>query len=119
MPVDVLHSPGAIQLSFLGSLTPNTLIVNATGMGKDRPGAPLSLPAPWPERAHVWDLNYRGDLLMLDDVRRASPGRRLSAHDGWQLFINGWAESLSQIVGRQIERPTRVRMDELARKARS
>ena len=42
-----------------------SLIVNATGMGKDRPGAPTSERVRFPRDAVVWELNYRGDLRFL------------------------------------------------------
>jgi shikimate 5-dehydrogenase len=117
--VNVLHTQGDTSLSYLGDLPPHTLIVNATGLGKDKPGAPFTLPAPWPEGAHVWDLNYRGDLLMLDEARRVAAERHLDPQDGWLLFINGWAESLSRIVGRPIDDDERAEMNRLAQQVRS
>ncbi|WP_329110357.1 hypothetical protein OG792_15590 [Micromonospora sp. NBC_01699] len=73
-----------------------TLVVNATGLGKDRPGSPLSPVAGFPSGAVVWDLNYRGDLAMLRQARRADDG--LAVHDGWELFCHGWAAALGPIL---------------------
>ncbi|MGP8065859.1 MAG: shikimate dehydrogenase family protein [Acidimicrobiales bacterium] len=56
---------------------PASLVVNATGMGKDRPGAPTSDAVRFPEAAVVWELNYRGDLSFLPR-RVARPGRGVS-----------------------------------------
>lgn len=42
-----------------------SLVVNATGLGKDRPGSPLTEAATFPERAVIWELNYRGSLKFL------------------------------------------------------
>jgi shikimate 5-dehydrogenase len=117
--VAVHNTSGQASLGELGPLPDRSLIVNATGLGKDRPGSPVMLPAPWPQEARVWDLNYRGQLLMLDDARAAAPERRLTTHDGWLLFINGWAESLARITGRPILADARVMMSDLARQARA
>jgi shikimate 5-dehydrogenase len=54
------------------------LVVNATGMGKDRPGAPLSPSARFPAGAVVWELNYRGDLPLLAPAR----AQHVAVHDG-------------------------------------
>ena len=49
-------------IAVLRELPPGSLVVNGTGLGKDRPGSPLPSPAPWPRGALVWDFNYRGEL---------------------------------------------------------
>jgi shikimate dehydrogenase len=74
------------------------LIVNATGMGKDRPGAPVTDQVRFPGRAVVWELNYRGDLrfLRLAEARAGRLG--LAVHDGWSLFCHGWAAALTPLL---------------------
>ncbi|RKR85858.1 shikimate 5-dehydrogenase [Micromonospora pisi] len=72
-----------------------TLVINATGLGKDRPGSPLS-PAPsFPPGVVVWDLNYRGDLALLRQAAAAG----VTTYDGWRLFCHGWAAALGPILG--------------------
>jgi shikimate 5-dehydrogenase len=78
---------------------PGSLIVNATGMGKDRPGSPITGQARFPAGAVVWDLNYRGELQFLSQARRQERSGRLQVHDGWQLFCHGWAAALTPILG--------------------
>ena len=119
LPVRVYHSTGQASLRDLGPLPDRSLIINATGLGKDRPGSPIRLPPSWPRRACVWDLNYRGHLLMLDDARAAAAERQLTTHDGWLLFVNGWAESLSAIIGRPISDDERAAMHYLAARVRA
>ena len=82
----------------IAGLEPGALIVNATGMGKDRPGSPVTDAAVFPADAVVWELNYRGDLRMLDLARAQSQQRRLAVHDGWSLFCEGWAAALSAVL---------------------
>ena len=59
------------------------LVVNATGMGKDRPGAPLSASATFPADAVVWELNYRGDLPLLFARLKDTRGPLLAVGDLW------------------------------------
>ncbi len=79
----------------LRDLPPGSLIVNATGMGKDRPGSPLPSGSVLPERGVVWELNYRGALDFLHQARDQQATKGLTVVDGWRYFIHGW----SQVVG--------------------
>lgn len=89
-------------IAVLRDLPPGSLVVNGTGLGKDRPGSPLPSPAPWPRGALVWDLNYRGELAFLEDARRAADRLGIEVHDGWGLFLHGWSEALGCILGRRL-----------------
>jgi shikimate 5-dehydrogenase len=102
----------------LADIAVGSLIVNATGLGKDRPGAPVRLPARWPDEAVVWDLNYRGALPFLHDAARQADRRGLRVHDGWSLFIHGWAEALAAIFARPVTENERNRMRAAAERAR-
>jgi shikimate dehydrogenase len=82
----------------LAGAPPGSLIVNATGMGKDRPGSPLSARARFPRHAVVWELNYRGELEFLKHARRQADAAALAVHDGWQLFCHGWAAALTAVL---------------------
>lgn len=77
---------------------PGALIVNATGLGKDKPGAPVSAGVRYPVGSVVWDLNYRGDLVMLSQARDQARSGGLRVHDGWGLFCDGWAAALGPIL---------------------
>jgi shikimate dehydrogenase len=91
--------------ALLAAMAPGSLLVNATGMGKDLPGSPLSDHARFPERATVWDLNYRGDLGFLRQARRQAAGRGLRLHDGWRYFLHGWAEVVAEVYGLDLTPP--------------
>ncbi len=77
---------------------PGSLIVNATGLGKDRPGSPITSRTKFPQRAVVWELNYRGSLEFLEPARAQQESSKLQVHDGWQLFCHGWAAALSAVL---------------------
>jgi len=81
----------------LATLSPGALVVNATGLGKDAPGSPFSDAAIFPERAIAWDLNYRGDLVFLDQARRQAEARQLTVVDGWEYFLHGWTQVIAEV----------------------
>ena len=76
---------------------PGSLIVNATGMGKDLAGSPVTEDVAFPTGAVVWDMNYRGELLFLDIAARQAAARALTVSDGWQYFLHGWSEVISEV----------------------
>ncbi|MBI3696211.1 MAG: shikimate dehydrogenase [Acidobacteria bacterium] len=79
----------------LGAMPPGSLIVNATGMGKDRPGSPITPQARFPRQAVAWDFNYRGELRFLDYAR----AQGLQAVDGWEYFLHGWSQIMARVLG--------------------
>lgn len=98
----------------LGGLKPGSVVVNATGLGKDAPGSPLTDAAPFPQGGLVWDLNYRGELRFLDQARRQQAARGLTVEDGWTYFIHGWTRAIAEVF--HIEIPTvGPRFDQLSR----
>jgi shikimate 5-dehydrogenase len=78
-------------------LPPGSLVINATGMGKDTPGSPITDEAEFPEGGLVWELNYRGDLQFLQQALQQRERRRLQVHDGWRYFIHGWATVIEEV----------------------
>jgi len=98
----------------LAALKPGSLVINATGLGKDAPGSPLSDAARFPERGIVWELNYRGNLLFLEQARAQQATRHLQVENGWTYFIHGWTQVIAEVFG--IEIPTSgPRFEEIAR----
>lgn len=100
----------------LRRLSEGALVVNATGLGKDVPGSPISDHAVFPDRATAWDLNYRGDLRFLDQARLQSAERALRVEDGWIYFVHGWTQVIAEVfhVGIPTEGPAFDRLSELA-----
>ncbi|MBV9279849.1 MAG: shikimate dehydrogenase [Chloroflexi bacterium] len=98
--VEYLYHPSAADKdALLAGLPPGSLIINATGMGKERPGSPLTDRAAFPASAVVWDLNYRGALPFLRQARAQQERQVLRVNDGWLLFLHGWTQALSPILG--------------------
>jgi shikimate dehydrogenase len=97
--------------AFLGQLPPRSLVVNATGLGKDAPGSPISDDATFPERGVVWELNYRGELRFLRQAWHQQAERRLEIQDGWRYFLHGWSEVIAEVFHLEL---TRERFERLA-----
>lgn len=98
----------------LGALPPSSLVVNATGMGKDRPGSPISDAGRFPENGLVWEFNYRGSLEFLHQARHQQADRGLVVEDGWRYFVHGWTQVIADVFDIPMPRET---VDELARVA--
>jgi shikimate 5-dehydrogenase len=99
IPVRVRQGqPGQTWDAEVSNAKARALIVNATGMGKDRPGAPVSDQVRFPEQAVIWELNYRGDLRFRHLAHAQAETYGLSVHDGWSLFCHGWAAALTPIL---------------------
>ncbi len=105
----------------VSGLKPGWMIVNATGLGKDAPGSPLSDAAIFPERAIVWEFNYRGDLIFLKQARAQQQARQLRIEDGWVYFIHGWTRVIAEVFDIDIpaKGPEFERLSEIARRASS
>lgn len=83
--------------AIIAELAAGSLIVNATGLGKDAPGSPITDHAFFPEGAIIWELNYRGDLVFLDRAKAQHTARHLQIKDGWNYFIHGWTQVIGEV----------------------
>ena len=104
-PIELVLAPSASDNSrVVNRLSPGSLVINATGLGKDAPGAPIDDSALFPENGLAWDLNYRGDLLFLDKARSQQARRGLHVEDGWTYFLHGWTQVVAEVF--HVEIPT-------------
>jgi len=84
------------------ALNPGSMVINATGMGKDRPGSPLTDRVVFPENGLVWEFNYRGDLIFLDQAKAQKENRGLTIENGWVYFIHGWTRVIAEVFHKHI-----------------
>lgn len=120
VPIDYVLAPDPTDNdAVLENLKPGSLVINATGLGKDAPGSPLSDACSFPKKAIAWDLNYRGDLVFLDQARRQEKSRALQVEDGWTYFIHGWTQVIGEVFGIDIPTsgPSFNRISDIAREA--
>lgn len=66
------------------------LVINASGVGKDTPGSPVSNTSCFPKNSTFWELNYRGDRELFFRLRDQSGSANFTIEDGWQFFVDGW-----------------------------
>jgi shikimate 5-dehydrogenase len=105
IPIDYVPAPTAEDNDrVLSSVGPSSLVINATGLGKDAPGSPVTDRGIFPENGWVWDFNYRGDLLFLEQARAQKKRRNLNLEDGWLYFIHGWTRVIAEVF--HIDIPT-------------
>ncbi len=83
--------------ALVSALPAGSFVVNATGLGKDGPGSPITDAAVFPEGGHVWELNYRGDLVFLRQARAQAASRKLTVEDGWVYFLHGWTRVIADV----------------------
>lgn len=97
----------------LHELPEQSLIINATGLGKDRPGSPLTDNARFPLGSLVWELNYRGDLKFMHQAYAQKERSGLHVEDGWVYFLHGWTQVIQEVFdirisGDQFDRLARI-----------
>jgi len=93
-----LHSPSPTDNDKLvAALPPYSLVVNATGLGKDAPGSPTTDGVSYPENSLVWEINYRGDLLFMRQALAQKETKKLHVEDGWNYFIYGWTQVIQEV----------------------
>jgi shikimate 5-dehydrogenase len=108
---DVETAGADAAAGLLAALPPGSLVVNATGLGKDRPGSPLPDGARFPADGVVWELNYRGSLDFLRQARAQAAERGLRVEDGWLYFLHGWSTVIAEVFAVEVtpERFERLR----------
>lgn len=92
----VLNSETGKNDALLSQLPEGSLVINATGMGKDRPGSPISDAALFPKHGLVWELNYRGELDFLTQAQKQA-ARLNHIEDGWVYFLHGWTQVIAEV----------------------
>lgn len=121
LPIEYHLAPAPADNDALVAARPaGTVIANATGLGKDRPGSPLTDAVRFPAAARAWDFNYRGDLVFLDQARAQSDTAGVTCVDGWFYFLHGWTRVIAEVFADQLptDLPTAgPEFDELSRLA--
>ena len=101
--------------AIIADLPPYSLIVNATGLGKDAPGSPTTDNVKYPENSLVWEINYRGELLFMHQALNQKDAKNLHVEDGWIYFIHGWTQVISEVFHIPIEGETLEKLSKIAK----
>ena len=103
--IEYIHCPVAEDNDrVVNELADDSIVINATGLGKDAPGSPITDAAMFPQDGMAWEFNYRGDLLFLDQANAQKEQRNLHVEDGWVYFIHGWTRVIAEVF--HIDIPT-------------
>jgi len=110
----VLNEDPARNDEIMASLPSGSMVINATGMGKDRPGSPVTDNGLFPENGLVWELNYRGELDFLHQAERQADSRNLTVEDGWLYFLHGWSQVIAEVFHLDLTPELFAELDEAA-----
>ena len=110
----LVRADKAATAALLAEAPEDSLVVNASGLGKDRPGSPVPEEALFPHGAYVWEFNYRGSLEFLQQARAQETERMLHVEDGWRYFLHGWSQVIAEVFALEL---TEELMEELAEAA--
>jgi shikimate 5-dehydrogenase len=103
--------------ALIKDLPPYSLVVNATGLGKDAPGSPTTDAVSYPRNSLVWEINYRGDLIFMYQARAQQAAKNLRVEDGWIYFIHGWTQVIAEVFHIEIDGRTLDNLSEIAKEA--
>ena len=113
-----VHGPDPKDNDILiNQLPPYSLIVNATGLGKDAPGSPITDASLFPPNSFVWEINYRGELIFMQQALAQARERHLYVEDGWVYFIHGWTQVISEVFEVNIDEKQLKNLSEVAKNA--
>ncbi len=115
----ILNADAAKNDALLAALPPGSVVINATGMGKDHPGSPLTDAARFPQDGLVWELNYRGERKFMHQALAQANARNLHVEDGWVYFLHGWTQVISEVFKIELTPELFARLDRAASAMRS
>jgi shikimate 5-dehydrogenase len=82
----------------MAKLPEHSIVINATGMGKDTPGSPITDTGVFPQNGIAWEFNYRGELDFMHQALAQVNSRNLRVEDGWVYFLHGWSQVIAEVL---------------------
>lgn len=92
------NSDPAVNDKIMEKFPPYSIIINATGMGKDTPGSPVTWDGKFPMHSIAWEFNYRGELDFLHQSQAQVESQKIKVEDGWIYFVHGWTQVVAQVL---------------------
>jgi shikimate 5-dehydrogenase len=93
----------AVNDALMAALPERSIVINATGMGKDTPGSPVTDAGLFPRDGIAWEFNYRGELDFMHQALRQVESRNVRVEDGWVYFVHGWTQVIAQVLDVNID----------------
>lgn len=94
----IQNSDPTVNDKLMEKFPPYSVIINATGMGKDTPGSPITWEGKFPMNSIAWEFNYRGELDFMHQALAQVESRKVIVEDGWLYFVYGWTQVVSQVL---------------------
>ncbi len=94
----ICNSDPAVNDTIMEKLPPYSIVINATGMGKDTPGSPITWEGKFPMNSIAWEFNYRGELDFMHQALAQVESRKVKVEDGWIYFVHGWTQVVAQVL---------------------
>ena len=102
----------------MAGMPDGTVVVNATGMGKDTPGSPVTNDGLFPKNGIAWEINYRGDLDFWHQAMAQKESRNIFIEDGWLYFVHGWTQVIAEVLHIDITGEIFDQLNEIAEELR-
>jgi len=94
----IQNSDPVVNDKIMEKFPPHSVIINATGMGKDTPGSPITWEGKFPMESIAWEFNYRGELDFMHQALAQVESRNVFVEDGWLYFVHGWTQVVAQVL---------------------
>jgi shikimate dehydrogenase len=94
----ICNSTPQINDQIMEKFPPYSVVINATGMGKDTPGSPITWDGIFPMHSVAWEFNYRGELDFMHQSLAQVESRKVKVEDGWLYFVHGWTQVVAQVL---------------------
>jgi len=94
----IQNSDPLVNDRIMEKFPPYSIIINATGMGKDTPGSPITWNGKFPLNSISWEFNYRGELDFMQQSLGQVESRNVKVEDGWIYFVHGWTQVIAQVL---------------------
>jgi len=114
----ILNSDPQDNDKIMAKMPENSIVINATGMGKDIPGSPITDAGLFPKNGIAWEFNYRGELDFLHQALRQVESRNVTVEDGWVYFLHGWSQVVAQVLHIELNDDLFAQLDKAAMSTR-
>lgn len=118
--VEYVHNSDPVKNDAIMTALPEySIVINATGMGKDTPGSPVTDAGVFPQNGIAWEFNYRGELDFMHQALAQVESRNLRVEDGWIYFLHGWSQVIAEALHINLTPELFKKLDDAASKVRS
>jgi shikimate 5-dehydrogenase len=114
----IQNSDPARNDEIMATMRDGTIVVNATGMGKDTPGSPVTDEGIFPYDGIAWEINYRGELDFWHQAMAQEKSRGVFVEDGWLYFLHGWTQVIAEVLHVEITGPIFSKLADIAEELR-